>query len=249
MVRQYPTVRVGPLDVADLSYDQVVDRIVDAAASTAVPWIANCLHVSAIMEFGRPAYVAAIESCDLAYADGTSVALLAHLAGARRLERAPLTDMAHDVLDRLSRTRACRVALIGGTAGVADKAAAILRSRHGADVVMTDHGYHHDWQRTLQRLNECEPDVVFVGMGTPLEQEWLARHRDSLPAAVYLGSGGWFGHVMGTESRAPGWMRRVGLEWVWRMVQQPRHLAPRYARGAVAFVTLAGRIVLSRVRR
>jgi UDP-N-acetyl-D-mannosaminuronic acid transferase (WecB/TagA/CpsF family) len=68
---------------------------------------------------------------------------------------------------------------------------------------------------------------------------WSQRHRDELPPGLVLTCGGWFGHIVGDEKRAPRVLRRSGLEWIARVAQAPTRLAPRYARGAGATAILA----------
>lgn len=247
-MKQESSISVGPFHVADISYDDVVSRIRQAVLTIRVPWIAADLHVSSLLYVRRDAYVQALGECDLVYADGVSIALLAHLAGARRLERAPLTDMAHDVLRDMPDPTTCRVALIGGPRDLATRAGEALHALHGVNVVLATHGYHGDWTHTLEMLKELRPAIVFVGMGIPLELEWLLLHRNRLPPAAYLTCGGWFGHVSGEESRAPRWMRHAGLEWSWRMLQQPQRLGPRYVKGFLAFVRLAVQTVIARFK-
>ena len=78
-----------------------------------------------------------------------------------------------------------------------------------------------------------------IGLGAPREMVWCQRHRDELPTGLVLTCGGWFGHIVGDERRAPRMLRRSGLEWIARVAQAPKRLGPRYARGAGATALLA----------
>jgi N-acetylglucosaminyldiphosphoundecaprenol N-acetyl-beta-D-mannosaminyltransferase len=115
----------------------------------------------------------------------------------------------------------------------------VLEASGAAEVVYTANGYHHDWREPLTRLRESAPDITVVGLGAPREMVWSQRHRDELPHGLVLTCGGWFGHLVGDERRAPRMLRRSGLEWIARLAQAPRRLGPRYARGAGATALLA----------
>ncbi len=235
-------VQVGPFRLHDVSQEGVVERLVDlAVADLDAPAFAFALHVGGLNERRDPAFVEAMAAADVVYADGGSVVWLAHLAGAERLDRAPTTDVGWKVLRGFAvRTgRRPRVALLGGVGGLAARAGAVLSDAGVADVVLTDHGYHEDWQAPLAEVRESLPDVLVVGLGAPLEMVWAVRHRSALPACVTVTCGGWFGHLVGDEKRAPQVLRRSGLEWIARVAQAPRRLGPRYARGAATTARLA----------
>ncbi|MBO1267719.1 WecB/TagA/CpsF family glycosyltransferase [Arthrobacter cavernae] len=81
---------------------------------------------------------------------------------------------------------------------------------------------------TIRALKECSPAVVFVCLGAPKQEAWFAEWRQHLPAGVYIGAGAAVDFAAGAVSRAPRWMQRAGLEWVHRLVKDPRRLAHRY---------------------
>ncbi|WP_169786881.1 WecB/TagA/CpsF family glycosyltransferase [Nitriliruptor alkaliphilus] len=238
---------VAGIPIADVERD----RVVATAASligTAIPRLIACVHVSGLLERNNARYVGALSAPDcLAYADGISVELLGRVAGAEHIQRCPMTDSGHELLDALSVRP--RVALIGGPGGLAERAAERLVDRHAIDVVMVSDGFPPAWEPVTRQLREQRPDLVFVGLGTPYEVLWYDQHRDQLPPAVYLTAGGWFGHIVGDERRAPGWARRVGLEWMYRMSQRPRDLVPRYTRGAVTILRILPRTAIAGRRR
>jgi N-acetylglucosaminyldiphosphoundecaprenol N-acetyl-beta-D-mannosaminyltransferase len=91
----------------------------------------------------------------------------------------------------------------------------------------------------IRRINEAEPDLVFVGLGSPKQELWMAAHRPALQAAVLLGVGAAFDFHTGRIRQAPRWMMRSGLEWLFRLAQEPRRLWWRYAAKNPAFVARA----------
>ncbi|WP_081682569.1 WecB/TagA/CpsF family glycosyltransferase [Marmoricola sp. URHB0036] len=237
-----PEVEVGPFWVSDSPCGELVDHLVDLTlTATAKPAFAYALHVGGLNARRERDFVVAMRQGDVVYADGGSVVWLARLAGADRIERAPTTDIGWELLRGFAaRTgRAPRVALVGGPDGLAERAGAVLQAAGVAEIVHTDHGFHDDWSGPLARLREVAPDISVIGLGAPREMVWSQQHRDDLPPSLVLTCGGWFGHLVGDEKRAPVLLRRSGLEWIARVAQAPQRLGPRYAKGAGATAVLA----------
>jgi N-acetylglucosaminyldiphosphoundecaprenol N-acetyl-beta-D-mannosaminyltransferase len=103
--------------------------------------------------------------------------------------------------------------------------------------------------RLASRINADGPDVVFVGLGAPRQEKWMARMRSKLDAPVLMGVGAAFDFLAGTKRQAPAWMQRTGLEWLFRLSQEPLRLFPRYARHNPAFVAAFARQYLRERRR
>jgi N-acetylglucosaminyldiphosphoundecaprenol N-acetyl-beta-D-mannosaminyltransferase len=235
-------VEVGPFWINDAARSDLVAEVVELSLTkTSGPVLAFALHVGGLNARHERDFVLAMRQADIVYADGGSVVLLARLAGAENIERAPTTDIGWDVLrgfaDKIGRVP--RVALIGGSPGLADRAGEVLASAGVIEVVAVEHGYHRDWSDPLARVRAARPDVTLVGLGAPREMVWSQEHRDELPPGLLLTCGGWFGHIVGDERRAPRLLRRSGLEWIARVAQSPGRLGPRYARGVGVTAALA----------
>jgi N-acetylglucosaminyldiphosphoundecaprenol N-acetyl-beta-D-mannosaminyltransferase len=241
-VQHVPEVEVGPFWVSDSPKDELVAHVVELTLrSTKRPVFAYALHVGGLNARRERDFVVAMRQADVVYADGGSVVWLARLAGGDRVERAPTTDIGWEVMHGFATKagRLPRVALIGGPEGLAERAAAVIEGAGAAEVVHVDHGFHTDWDAPLEQLRTAAPDITIVGLGAPREMVWSQRHRDELPAGLVLTCGGWFGHIVGDEKRAPRLLRRSGLEWIARVAQAPGRLGPRYAKGAGATAVLA----------
>lgn len=92
-----------------------------------------------------------------------------------------------------------------------------------------------------QRVNAADPDIVWVGLGAPKQDRWIAAHRDALNAPLLIGVGAAFDMIAGRVKRAPRLVQRTGCEWMFRMVQEPRRLSARYVRSNFRFaMMLAG---------
>lgn len=95
----------------------------------------------------------------------------------------------------------------------------------------------HELDAVAARINRTQPDVVWVGIGVPKQEKWMAAMRERLDAPVLIGVGAAFDFHAGLIPQAPGWMQRAGLEWAFRLRQEPRRLWRRYARHNPRFVT------------
>lgn len=242
-------VQVGPFAVDDLTRESAVRAAVEHALEGGRSRF-YALHVGGLNHRRDQDFVDEMNSAELVCADGGSVVLLAQLAGASNVERVPTTDVGWDVLRGVTQRKGHppRVALVGGEPGLAEKAGATLTAAGVADVVAIEHGYHQQWDEVLQRIRESRPDVCIVGMGAPREMMWVRKHLTEIPEALVMTCGGWFGFLAGTESRAPAWLRRSGIEWVARVAQAPSRLGPRYLRGIVSTAALAWTIMERRWR-
>ena len=234
-------VSIGDFQVADASRDAVVTRIVGLAAEAVRPVLVFALHVGGLNDRRDSAFVAAMQRADLVYADGGSVVWLARRAGAVDIERAPTTDIGWEVARGLHHRlgRPVRLALIGGPVGLAERAGAELDAAGDTVTVVTVDGYRQDWTQALAEVRAASPDLTVVGLGAPREMTWCQDWLDHLPPTAVLTCGGWFGHIVGDETRAPRLLRRSGLEWIARLAQQPRRLGPRYAKGFASTAALA----------
>jgi N-acetylglucosaminyldiphosphoundecaprenol N-acetyl-beta-D-mannosaminyltransferase len=90
--------------------------------------------------------------------------------------------------------------------------------------------------RIIDRINDANPDVIWVGLGSPKQDYWMFTHRDRLNAPVMIGVGAAFDFLAGVKLQAPRWIQRSGLEWLFRLCCEPRRLAKRYLIGNTKFV-------------
>ena len=246
-------ITLGPFRLVDATRSELLSAVADAIQESGrarSPLVMLSLHVGGLNLRKDTALTSALNRADLLVADGISVAVLAAIAGARGLHRHPTTDFGWELLSVISRRlgRPVKVALLGGPAGLARRAGDVMVERPDIEIALTEHGYHSDWSHTLDALAAADWDVLLVGMGMPGEALWVDRHRQRLNGALVLTCGGWFGHIVGDEQRAPGWMRRAGLEWAARLAQQPTRLVGRYAKGLLSTVAMIPTALRSRLR-
>jgi N-acetylglucosaminyldiphosphoundecaprenol N-acetyl-beta-D-mannosaminyltransferase len=182
-----------------------------------------------------------IESCAIANADGQSVVWASRLLGSGVPERVTGIDFMLRMWE-VAAEHGFRVYLLGAKPETVRTTAAVARAR-GVDVVGARDGYWtpDEEASVVADVAATRPDLLFVGLPTPRKEEFLHRQLHALAAGLAVGVGGSFDVVAGVVSRAPLWMQRSGLEWLHRMVQEPRRLLGRYVLGNVEFVFLVAR--------
>ena len=170
-----------------------------------------------------PAFGQVLAAADLCTPDGVGVLWAARLAGARLGERVTGSDGIYRLCERAG-ARGWRVFFLGAAAGIAAAAAEELTKLYpGLSVAGAFSGSpaEADWPQIQRRLRDARPDLLFVAYGHPRQDIWIQRHRDELPVAVALGVGGAFDFVAGVTQRAPVWVQRLGLEWLYRLMREP----------------------------
>lgn len=166
-----------------------------------------------------------LNSADLATPDGVGIVFAARLLGTPVRGRATGVAIV-DQLARLSARDGYSLFLLGAAPGVAEEAAQELARRHpGVKVVGTFAGSPsaHEWPDISERLEAAQPNVLLVAYGAPRQDLWIREHRDALPESikVAMGVGGVFDYLSGRAPLAPRVWRRLGLEWLYRLIRQP----------------------------
>lgn len=226
--------RVGAYTEASL-----VDELASAMASDETT-TAYGVHIGDLNHaLVDPAYVDDVGSGTCLYADGNSVRLLAAIIGRRLPERLVTTDLVWPTLGRAA-AGGHPVFLLGGPPGMAEEAASVAEGRvPGLRVVGSADGYFQDGSEMAERIRRSGAHLVVVAMGVPHQQQFCRRFGPATGARLLLTAGGLYGYMTGRESRAPALVRKSGFEWAWRVAQDPRRLAGRYARGCLTMSRLA----------
>jgi N-acetylglucosaminyldiphosphoundecaprenol N-acetyl-beta-D-mannosaminyltransferase len=174
---------------------------------------------------------------NVCYPDGMSIVWAARALGWRLPERMTGVDFFPTVIGRM-RDLGRRVFLLGGRPGVAELCAERLgQLQPGFRPVGTQHGYADLASATvLQAIRSARPDLLVVGLGTPLQERWINAHAGNLGVPLTWAVGALFDYFAGVERRAPRWMAENGLEWAFRLAMQPRKMALRYLWGNPRFV-------------
>jgi N-acetylglucosaminyldiphosphoundecaprenol N-acetyl-beta-D-mannosaminyltransferase len=224
----------GPLGVDPVTLLEAVDAVealVEGGRGGAV-FTPNIDHV--VLAEQDPRMRAAYERVSLSLVDGMPLLWASHLLGHPVPEKVSGSDLVLPLLERAAQ-RGWRVYFLGGAPGVAAQARERLRESLpalqvvGLDAPRIDVDAADEAQRAVVGpILAAKADLVFVALGAPKQEIWIDRTREALRPAVLLGVGASLDFVAGTIPRAPRWMSRAGLEWLFRLSREPRRLAYRY---------------------
>lgn len=169
------------------------------------------------------AYAAAVNGADLVLADGVGDLYAARILGTPLPERVAGSDLTPRLLSRLAE-RGGSVFLYGARPGVAERAGEALRSAcPGLRIAGTENGYISDETALFTALDKEQPDLLLLGLGVPRQELWMARNRQRTNA-VMIGVGGLLDVFAGDIPRAPEAWQKLGLEWLYRLLREPRRI-------------------------
>lgn len=184
-----------------------------------------------------PEYANLLRAADGVYADGQAVVWATRHLGATVPERVNAGDFILEFC-REAHGRGYSLYLLGSEEGVAERAAERFRQEvPGLNIAGAEPGYFANGEAaTLERIRSAAPDFLLVGMGVPRQEKWLAEHLPNLNIKVGWCVGALFEYYGEARARAPRWMIRSGLEWLFRLLLEPRRLWRRYLLGNLEFV-------------
>lgn len=235
-----------PLDAVTLS-DAVA--WVDARVADGTPSRVGAVNAAKLVKIERdPELARAVTACELIVADGMSVVWAARLLAGVRLRRLAGIDLMERLVLRAAE-RGYRVYFLGARQEVLDRMLEVLRERHPSlEVAGSHHGYFgpEDEPALVEEIRASRADLLFVAMGTPAKEYWVDRNYRAAGAAVSMGVGGSFDVISGLVRRAPAWMQGVGMEWLYRLMQEPGRLWRRYLTTSAIFL---GEVLIRALKR
>lgn len=167
-----------------------------------------------------------VQNADLVTPDGIGVVWGARLLGLPIYQRVPGVELMAKLCERAAQ-KGWKVFLLGAKPGVAEQAAKNLQARYPSlQIVGTHHGYFtpEEEPQVIAKIKAAQPDILFVAFGIPKQEKWIARHADELQVPICIGVGGSFDVYAGVVKRAPEWVQRLCLEWLYRTIRDPRRL-------------------------
>ncbi len=248
------TVALGSLFAHRVTFEEAVERIVTLALAKQGGYVVtpNVDHVCVAVL--NPDFERAHRSASLSTVDGTPLMWLSKACGTPLPEKVSGSDLMIPVLARAEQL-GLKVAFFGGTdtASRAAVAAALARFPELKIVARVCPMYRPRESSTelldaIGIVNVAEPDIIFVAMGTPNQELFLHEHEQTFARSVLIGIGAGLDFLSGSKVRAPRWMQRAGMEWLFRLGQEPRRLAHRYLVRDRAFFMIALRQI-ARSRR
>ena len=246
--------RILGTEIAITDYEQAMDAMDDLIARRE-PGIVCAVAVHAVtVGYEDPEMREAMARASLVVPDGMPVVWAANVLGERLTDRVYGPELMLRYNDRCAE-RGHRVWLYGGRDQGSLAQLALNMRRHHPGITIVG-GYSppfgpmsaEEEDEVVQRINADRPDVLWVGTGVPRQEKWMARLRDRLEVPVMCGVGAAFDFHSGRVSQAPRWMQERGLEWIYRIAQEPRRLLPRYLYFNPRFVAAFARQFLAERR-
>lgn len=185
-----------------------------------------------------PALRRAVEQAALVLPDGVGVIYGAKILGTPLKEKTPGIDFAAGVMERLSGNGGS-VFLLGAKPGVAEQAGVNLRARYpGLKIAGTHDGYFTEDAPIVEQINQAKPDMLLVCLGSPKQELWMERYAGTLQVGLMAGLGGSLDVFAGVVERAPERWQKLGLEWLYRLMKEPKRIGrmmklPKFALCAV----------------
>jgi N-acetylglucosaminyldiphosphoundecaprenol N-acetyl-beta-D-mannosaminyltransferase len=226
---------LGQIAIDNVTMQEAVEAMVRMAQKSEFPRVvctANLDHLATInrdQEF-RSIY----QNADFIVADGMPLVWLSKLTNNPLKERVAGSDLFWE-LGRASEVSKVKLFLLGGQAGTAARAAEVLRDRYPLVQIVGTYcppfGTLNDRAELAtirSRIAQAEPDILLVGFGSPKQEKWIAANKGILGVPLLIGVGASFDMAAGVVVRAPSWLQKSGLEWMFRLVQEPTRLWKRY---------------------
>ena len=260
------------IPVARVTQSEAVERIISVAKTrhstakppsqgTAQPYFVATLNVDFVSNAvsgwpfgGNDELWGYLKGADFVTADGMPIVLLSRLLRRRLPERVTGADMVPAICRRCAE-EGLSVYVLGGDKAAVEEAFAKLegnqtiKQSNNQTVKLVGHddsfvNLDQEQPEIADRINAAKPDILFVALGNPKQELWMGRNASKLDVPVMIGIGGTFNFIAGRVKRAPKWMQKSGLEWIYRILQEPGRLWRRYAYGLVKFGWLSFRALL-----
>ncbi|MBO8129073.1 MAG: WecB/TagA/CpsF family glycosyltransferase [Peptococcaceae bacterium] len=168
-------------------------------------------ELSAIME----------KKATLLIADGVGLVIAGRILGLPPISRVTGVGLFEEMV-KAANEEGKKVFLYGAAAQVVKKTGEILQQRYpNLRIVGTQDGYEKDMEKIITKIQQAKPDYLFVALGSPRQEKWIAKYFDRLPVQLAMGVGGTFDVLTGNVKRAPVLMQKIGLEWLYRLLKQP----------------------------
>ncbi len=189
----------------------------------------------------NPAYREILNKADFSLPDGIGLVFASKIIHEPLNERISGTDMVPEIA-KLAREKKLKIAVLGGLdQETLEKAAAVMRG-WGNEVVFANYGVPKEhWknpafhEKIINGINASGTQIVLAGFGHPKQEEWINKYQGAMPSVkLFIGIGGALDFIAGARKRAPAWMQKTGLEWLWRLIQEPRR-AKRIFNAVIVF--------------
>lgn len=231
-----------------LTLEETVQEVFDCIDAGRCGWVST-VNVSILMAMRRDrALQSYVDRSAIVVADGQPLVWCGRFLNARLPERVTGIDLVDALCARATASNVAVFAL-GSTGSLLDRALGVLRARHpGLQITgLTGHYPKDAVASRVSAINGSGARLLLVGMGCPRQERFIEEQWDRLEVAAAVGVGGSFDVIAGARVRAPRWLRQLGLEWLVRLVQEPRRLFARYVSANSRFCVLVLRELAARL--
>jgi N-acetylglucosaminyldiphosphoundecaprenol N-acetyl-beta-D-mannosaminyltransferase len=252
----YPKrVNICGVDIDNYSFDEVVKIITHHALSKSLPKYVVTPNAQHIVTLQQDTYFQKIyHNAFLSVPDGVPLLWAAKFFNTPLSGRVNGTDL-FEHLCKVSTEKSLKVFLLGGRPGAAERAVSTLMNQYPdlkiAGTYCPPYGFESssiELEKIKSAVTEASPDILFVGLGAPKQEYWIYENYQDLNVPISIGIGVSFEFVSGMVKRAPLLMQKLGLEWLFRLICEPKRLWRRYVIGNLAFLILVLRHKLSLLR-
>ena len=226
------------VDVAIFSKKDLLNYAINCAKAKEPIFItyvnADCMNLI----YADEVYFKIIKKADVIYSDGIGVVLAARILRGVALKKITGRDWIVDFL-KMCAAEGLKVYILAGEPGVSERAKKKLVAEiPGLEIAGTSHGYldENESSRIVDEINKSAVDVLMIGMGAPRQEKWVHRYRESLSVPLIWTVGAGFDYFAGVEKPVPEILNRLGLEWLWRLIIDPKGKWKRYLVGIPIFV-------------
>ncbi len=208
------------LQVNNLTYDSIIDYI----KSSKKRLVISSVNPEIVLQCEKDSVLTrVINNSDLKIADGIGIVFTLKLLYKKNVERITGIDLFEKILK--SDLKSKRIFLYGSAPGVAMMAQDKLNEKYGCNIVKAIDGYEQDNEKIINEINNSLADLVFVGLGCPKQEKWIEENKDKLPnVSLLMGVGGSFDVLSGNIKRAPLFIQKIHLEWLYRLLKQPKRI-------------------------
>lgn len=226
--------QLSSIKVDALTFAQAIDQLASWARGSTPRYVSTCTVYTLMRALEDDHIATALNGADMVTADGMPLVWLQHMRGDKFAERVYGPDLTLALLDKLKDDPTVSHFFLGGLEGVPELLVNALKARFpelpiaGAfSPPVASIGDKADIS-IVERVNASRAAVVWVGLGSPKQDLWMHLYRPMLNAPLLIGIGAAFDFLSGTKVQAPKWMQQRGLEWLFRLYQEPRRLGKRY---------------------
>ena len=216
-------VNILGVNVDKVTIPEAADKIFDMLSENRPHWIFTPNSEIIMQAYNNPDFCDILNKADMLTADGIGVVYASKILDNPISERAAGFDIACKVIEKIAHS-GHRLYLFGGREGVAQTAKRKLEEKYPfIQIVGTHNGYFTPEQESdiVAEINSARPDIVFVCLGAPAQEKWIARNSEKMNARVFMGIGGSLAVIAGGAERSPDFWCNHGLEWFYRLMKQP----------------------------